>query len=793
VPVKQGLDNYQLIQDGTRNRWGDYMGIGLDPTDGFSFWSVAEYAVSSGSWGTWIAKSQMAPVAGKAIATASTDLSFPEAEINHVGDTVTVTFTNNGIDSLVISGITPPDSNFSLVDPPTFPFSVGTFDVESLKVRFNPKTIGALTSSFTINSNDTYNPALPISVAGTGFHIIPAQAGLIYGGTGINDYGRLITLDPHTAAGTAVGLSGFDAISSLKINPTTGELWGLVELGSFTKVLRVNSDGGDAHTFLSIPYTSIQAMAFRGDTMYLGRLNGTILRLDLSTGDIVQVASTGLKLDGMDFNPVTGQLWASIQISSPPDRIYKIDLDGGGTPTLVGRTNLGVETPDIAFDGAGNLFGVIGIGPQPSYLFLIDTLTGSGTVIGDVGIHPVEGLAIDPGVMLPVHSFRFAGDWNLFSVPVQLPSYATNSLFPDALSKAFAFQGHYVERDSVNPGYGFWLRFDATSVKSVIGEAITEDSVEIGPAWNLIGSVSSAVPTAGIVTNPPGLISSAFYTYDGGGYVPLDSLLPGYGHWVKSTGAGTLLMESPFNLPRTSPTGLTSVERGPVAPAVSGAVRTLHSLTVSDAAGHAQELLFGESERTTANPLLYELPPPSPDGFDARFASNRMVELYPASLPHAMEFPLKVQSLSKSVTLAWDIASDGPLHYALVYTDPNTGATTLSEIQEEGSVTLPIERASGTRLRVYERLIPDGYALLQNYPNPFNPATTIRYELPDNGYVRLAVYDILGKKIATLVEGPQEAGYYAVTFDASRLASGIYFYQLNAGQYSGVQKMTVMK
>jgi hypothetical protein len=73
------------------------------------------------------------------------------------------------------------------------------------------------------------------------------------------------------------------------------------------------------------------------------------------------------------------------------------------------------------------------------------------------------------------------------------------------------------------------------------------------------------------------------------------------------------------------------------------------------------------------------------------------------------------------------------------------------------------------------------FTLLQNYPNPFNPTTRIAYSLPTSGYVSLTVYDILGRVIETLVNEVQKAGTYAVHFDASQLASGIYFYNLQAG------------
>jgi hypothetical protein len=88
---------------------------------------------------------------------------------------------------------------------------------------------------------------------------------------------------------------------------------------------------------------------------------------------------------------------------------------------------------------------------------------------------------------------------------------------------------------------------------------------------------------------------------------------------------------------------------------------------------------------------------------------------------------------------------------------------------------------------------PKEYALSQNYPNPFNPTTTIEYQLPAAGTVKLVVYDILGKESAVLVNETQEPGMYKVQFDPSRLSSGVYFYRLTAGTYSAMKKMLFVK
>jgi len=77
--------------------------------------------------------------------------------------------------------------------------------------------------------------------------------------------------------------------------------------------------------------------------------------------------------------------------------------------------------------------------------------------------------------------------------------------------------------------------------------------------------------------------------------------------------------------------------------------------------------------------------------------------------------------------------------------------------------------------------LPSSYGLEQNYPNPFNPSTVIQYALPQPGAVRLNVYDMMGRKVATLVDGPKAAGYHQVVFDARHLGSGAYMYRLEAG------------
>ena len=89
--------------------------------------------------------------------------------------------------------------------------------------------------------------------------------------------------------------------------------------------------------------------------------------------------------------------------------------------------------------------------------------------------------------------------------------------------------------------------------------------------------------------------------------------------------------------------------------------------------------------------------------------------------------------------------------------------------------------------------IATSYSLSQNFPNPFNPTTSINFSLPKDGLVKLVVYDVLGKEAATLVNAEKTAGNYEVTFDASKLTSGVYFYKLTSGDFTNVKKMLLVK
>lgn len=98
-----------------------------------------------------------------------------------------------------------------------------------------------------------------------------------------------------------------------------------------------------------------------------------------------------------------------------------------------------------------------------------------------------------------------------------------------------------------------------------------------------------------------------------------------------------------------------------------------------------------------------------------------------------------------------------------------------------------------TALEKLEKTQPASFVLKQNYPNPFNPATVLSYNLARNTKVDLNIYNVLGQKVATLVSEKRKAGYHTVEWDASRFASGVYFYILRAGEFRDVKKMVLLR
>jgi len=349
-------------------------------------------------------------------------------------------------------------------------------------------------------------------------------------------------------------------------------------------------------------------------------------------------------------------------------------------------------------------------------------------------------------------------------------------------------------------GAGYWLKFPSATTVSMSGTSITLDTIPVNASWNMIGSVSYPVLTSTVTAVSPVTILSAFFGFSSGsGYSSEDTLKSGKAHWVKVSQAGQLVLQSGSVLTAGSkelPLAK-QAKRSKSQVAELAEEKRVNILTFKDAEGKKRSLHFS-AEPQDLDKERFELPPTPPEGiFDVRFRSQRAVEF--ADREGEQEFPITFSSVRFPLTISWDVANDSA-DYTLEIMTADHGPTQFN-VRSTGNVILSQADILAAKLLVTPRAqpeLPKEFALYQNYPNPFNPITTIRYDLPKIGKVSLRVYDLLGQEVATLVDETQEAGYKSVRWNSTNhagnfVASGVYFYRLEVGQFVDIKKLMVIK
>jgi hypothetical protein len=135
-----------------------------------------------------------------------------------------------------------------------------------------------------------------------------------------------------------------------------------------------------------------------------------------------------------------------------------------------------------------------------------------------------------------------------------------------------------------------------------------------------------------------------------------------------------------------------------------------------------------------------------------------------------------------------------PVRYRVKAVDNTNWASVMSDFVSTTGITPEggIESDGGDN-PVLNSNMPKEFKLTQNFPNPFNPMTKINFALPKQGFVTLKIYDIIGREIKTLVNEVKQTGYYTVDFNGSSLASGVYFYRIQSGDFISVKRMVLIK
>ncbi len=312
-------------------------------------------------------------------------------------------------------------------------------------------------------------------------------------------------------------------------------------------------------------------------------------------------------------------------------------------------------------------------------------------------------------------------------------------------------------------GRGYWVRSTTSHPAIFQGYSRLTITHNLHEGWNMISGISS-VMTLDQITDPNGLIvPGSLYDFNGT-YADAQAIVPGRGYWVRAYADGQVTFT------QSAGSGKVRDEFQRVSD-----VNTLH---ITDGNGFkSMPLYFGLTIDDERERLSYGLPPAPPQGaFDSRFANDmRYIEDAGSIL---------IQDESKELTISYEIV-DGTKWIL-------TGETEYI-LEGSGEINLSGDITNLTLNKAGADLIPDAFALSQNFPNPFNPSTHIAIQLPENENTSITVWSLMGQKVATVFNGQLSAGTHSFTFNGQNLASGMYFYRVDAGKYQATKKMLLMK
>jgi hypothetical protein len=348
-----------------------------------------------------------------------------------------------------------------------------------------------------------------------------------------------------------------------------------------------------------------------------------------------------------------------------------------------------------------------------------------------------------------------AAGWNMVSVGVGTDANGVGDLFSGYIEGTL-YEYPYNAVDALNLGQGYWLRFDSDGTDMQAGESVDDLGVYLASGWNLIGSVSN---DAGI-NDPDGVvIGGTLYGYPYSD--PVTAITPGSGYWLRASADGMISLSTGGTLPRTT------------------AELTANSMTIN-----GMKLHFGV-EITEDLALSHSLPPKPPAGsFDIRFAGDSKIAGDAAVID--------VMNPTDELTIEYNIVKDAGDHMLWVLAAESDEFV----LDGEGTIILPGNVTGLTLNKVPE--IPEEFGLSQNFPNPFNPVTHISFQVPEASDVTVSVYNMMGQKVADLVQAHVPAGYHQVVWDSRNLqgesvSSGVYLYTISSGDFHAMKKMILMK
>jgi hypothetical protein len=567
---------------------------------------------------------------------------------------------------------------------------------------------------------------------------------------------------------------------------------------------------------------------FGGDTLRYAwvTVNGA-MALSKSATDTIDVNSNGFATSGWDFPMRQHHYRADTNFPSymPPNFIapFFADMviaDTGPTPAVYGKIVYGNGGDPCQFIVEWDSIGTFDVNGSTNdvttFRAILNTCDGSIEYqYKGVGTNGLDSLAlvglqadstdltsgggtVDPGFVFinrntypyeskPRNNWcvkMYAGapvyvtsGWQMLSVSTQGPgSMSKATLYPNAVSPAFKYNAGYQIADPLVNGPGYWLKYDKYSYAGGPGIPKNNVTIDVLAGWNMVGSIAKPIAVTAIGLSS-GLEIGTMYKY-AGSYQPVTTVTPGLGYWVKTNQAGQLTMTGSATLPKQEVADYSEINK----------------VTIIDKAGRHQTLYIGEEGLVKAAGLdAGEWPPAAPD-FDARFKNSKgMVATYPSKLEAAKyEYPISIATDAYPVIVKWEVSKAAEKTLTLV-----SGGKLLGVL--EGSGSMKVKSGAGLGLALNGNVnVPKVFALGQNYPNPFNPTTRFAVDVPRATNVEIAIYNVLGQKIVTLMNGEQAAGSYDMEWNATDahnqvVPTGIYFVRMTADNFSAVQKIMLMK
>lgn len=240
---------------------------------------------------------------------------------------------------------------------------------------------------------------------------------------------------------------------------------------------------------------------------------GNSAHADTTVAVLFSVRNAGNGWDTLRLSAYSSRGW-SLTVSQP-----EISLDGGEQANDTVLVTIPAGTPSGTRDTV--------MLRARSYAFSAAYQDSSAAVV-----------TVVPGTM----TCSMAAGWNMISVPVIVATLIADSLFSTATSPAYTFSpGGYMDRDTLEYGVGYWLKFASAQDVVLAGDPRVKDTIDVGAGWNMIGTIGAPVDCDSILQIPGGIVGSAYYAYEAG-YDAADTLEAGYGYWVKALQAGQLVL-----------------------------------------------------------------------------------------------------------------------------------------------------------------------------------------------------------------------------------------------------------